>query len=267
MGYGTKVDPENIGCLPIHGKDAGMARKKRGETPEPKSANSAMDTVLDNIKDMFLNGKLKPGDLMLPENELAKSMNVSRGSVREAMKILDAFGLVEIKRGNGTYVADGIKARNFDPLMFQLVFAGKDFRHVVELRQCLELEVVRLVIQHGTRDDFKALHAAIDDMEDEIERDTIDTARIFHHEIIFHGILGDATHNPLMSRIYRFVIDFFAPMLKATANTIFNDSGRSSLQLHKNILAAIEARDIVGVEYEIVESIRAWQRTYTKFLG
>ena len=67
-----------------------------------KKKKTATDVVIDKIKSLLLAKELKPGDLIPPENELANAMNVSRGSVREAMKVLSAFGIVEIKRGNGT---------------------------------------------------------------------------------------------------------------------------------------------------------------------
>lgn len=246
-----------------------MARKT---TPKPvkkaaKASESAMNVVLDKMKELFLSGALKPGDLLLPENELAKSMKVSRGSIREAMKVLDAFGLIEIKRGNGTYVSTAINARSFNPLLFHLVFEGQDFRHMVELRQCIELEIVKLAIRHASEEDFAAVRRILADMEEEISRGDMDSARIFHYELLFHHAVGETTHNPLMKRIYDFVMEFFTPSILVTANEHTTDSGRQSLALHRDILAAVEARDLVGAEYAIVNSLLTWQRSYARHIN
>ena len=57
---------------------------------------SAVDLVVNNIKQLLIEKKLKPGDRLPSELEISEGMNVSRGSVREAMKILSAFGLVDL---------------------------------------------------------------------------------------------------------------------------------------------------------------------------
>ena len=63
---------------------------------------SAVDIVVNNIKQLLIDRKLKPGDRLPNELEISEGLCVSRGSVREAMKILSAFGLVDIRVGNGT---------------------------------------------------------------------------------------------------------------------------------------------------------------------
>lgn len=61
---------------------------------------SAVDIVVNNIKQLLVEQKLKPGDRLPNELEISEGLGVSRGSVREAMKILSAFGLVDVKVGN-----------------------------------------------------------------------------------------------------------------------------------------------------------------------
>ena len=60
---------------------------------------SSVDTVIDTIQELLLSKQLKPGDKLPNEIELTKSLSISRGSIREAMKILSSYGIVEIKRG------------------------------------------------------------------------------------------------------------------------------------------------------------------------
>ena len=65
---------------------------------------SVVEQIVDNITNAIINGELKPGDKIPTENELCTSMGVGRNSVREAIKILGAYGVINIKRAEGTFV-------------------------------------------------------------------------------------------------------------------------------------------------------------------
>ena len=73
---------------------------------EASKRESAVDLVVNSIKQLLMERTLKPGDKLPSELEISEELRVSRGSVREAMKILSAFGLVDIRVGNGTYVCE-----------------------------------------------------------------------------------------------------------------------------------------------------------------
>ncbi|MGI5888583.1 MAG: FadR/GntR family transcriptional regulator, partial [Oscillospiraceae bacterium] len=79
---------------------------------------SAVDVVINSIKQLLIDGKLKPGDKIPNELEISQGLGVSRGSVREAMKILSALGIVDIKVGNGTYVRSKPDSELLDSLLF-----------------------------------------------------------------------------------------------------------------------------------------------------
>ena len=72
---------------------------------EKRNSGSAVDYMLDSFRKLLITRKLKPGDLIPSEGALAESLGISRGSIREGMKILSAFGIVDIRRGDGTYIS------------------------------------------------------------------------------------------------------------------------------------------------------------------
>ena len=76
---------------------------------------SAVDLVIAQVKDMLIGGQLKAGDMLPTENSLAQMCRVSRGSVREAMKILNAYGIIDIRRGEGTFVCEKPSKFMFNP--------------------------------------------------------------------------------------------------------------------------------------------------------
>lgn len=67
---------------------------------------SAVEWVIEKIKELLIDQKLSPGDMIPNEISLAESLKVGRGTVREALKILSAYGVIEIKQGHGTFVKE-----------------------------------------------------------------------------------------------------------------------------------------------------------------
>jgi len=106
--------------------------------PQAPKRGSAVDLVINGIKQMVVTGRVRPGDRLPTEMELAASLSVSRGSVREAMKILSAFGIVDIIRGDGTYVATSMRKTFFGPLFFSLIASKGDAERLVELREMVD---------------------------------------------------------------------------------------------------------------------------------
>ena len=96
---------------------------------EPRKKESAVDTVVNSIKKLILDKELKPGDKLPTEIEIATGLEVSRGSVREAMKILSAFGLIEVKVGSGTYISDRMNNKMADSFIFSFFATNPDMHH------------------------------------------------------------------------------------------------------------------------------------------
>ena len=109
---------------------------------------SAVDIVVNNIKQLLIERKLKPGDRLPNELEISEGMGVSRGSVREAMKILSAFGLIDIRVGNGTYVCETPGNSLMDSLLFSFFVSNPDIENLYEFRHIFEIDVLELVLKH-----------------------------------------------------------------------------------------------------------------------
>lgn len=236
-----------------------------------KQQESATNIVLNKMTELFMDGVLRPGDLIPPENDLAKSMNVGRGSVREAMKILDAFGIIEIKRGSGTYVCEEIQPQSFNPLLFALLFESKNDDHIVELRQCIEFELVKLIICHAEPSDFERLHQILDAMDQQTDPGQQEQDSMFRHEQEFHHALGKATHNPLISKIYDFIMEFFTPFIRIDvdqtelrAKEDAHGLCQKSISVHRKILNALETKNIGAAEYAVMEGLLIWRERFPK---
>lgn len=227
---------------------------------ETTKRSSATDLVINKIKELLLARELKPGDLLPPENDLAAAMNVSRGSVREAMKVLAAFGVVEIKRGNGTYIAKSISRKCFDPLLFNMLYCANNEDEMSEIRECMELGVVKAAVRHATAEDLQGLRRILQKFAKDIENPDFDEKLIYEHEQAFHKALGASSHNQLLDYMYEFLMDFFQMEIKSVSRKTKTAAGQNTLKLHTRILEALEEKDLKRAERAITVSVKSWHK-------
>ncbi len=217
----------------------------------------AVDRVILRVRELLLSRALLPGDKLPNENELAELFGVSRGSVREAMKVLASYGIVTIRAGDGTRVATENQGGLFDPLLFQMLLSKPDRQALRELRQLLELGMVPLLAAHAGPEDLPALHAALDRSAALVADGCTDADILTDADLAFHRALGTAAHNALVERIYGFVMDFLRPTVRDTY--VYARSGDHGLATHTAILQAVEAGGEAEIRAAIVQSIDSWE--------
>lgn len=230
----------------------------------PKPNESSVDYVINSIKELLLTKRIVPGDRLPAEMELAKLLSVSRGSIREAMKILSAFGIVEIKRGDGTYVSSDIEGKvQFDPLLFSFILSAPEFDELKELRVLLEKDVIRLAIKNAREEDIKLLRQCYESMETLKHSEDKNYDKLLAYDMEFHYILGKLTKNRLLEKIYRFVMEYFQPYISQSIrnHTYFS---LESNETHKTLLAAVEERDVASGEHAVENSIQVWEELIFK---
>ncbi|HTP58575.1 MAG TPA: GntR family transcriptional regulator, partial [Spirochaetia bacterium] len=109
-----------------------------GLTPDVQRA-SAVDTVIHKIRELVKSGQLKPGDRLPNETELSKAFGTSRGPIREGVKALVALGVLDVRRGDGTYISESSARTAVDQLLFQLLLSKAEQKELRELRSMMEL--------------------------------------------------------------------------------------------------------------------------------
>lgn len=222
-----------------------------------QSRESAVDCVVNRFRELILQRRLKPGDLVPSESVLAEGMSVSRGSVREAMKILSALGVVDIRRGDGTYVSGDIGRTVLDPFLLRLMMNDYDRNKLTEFREMIECDAVRAAIRNHGAEGIELMRAAIVSMETDMEgRCGNESAALVGLDLEFHRALAKATGNVLIEQLYVFILKFFEGSIEETYR-IPNNSARA-LAYHKNILGAIEAADEEAALRAVKDSILGW---------
>lgn len=237
-----------------------------GNLFEAKERTSSVNIVINSFKDLILQKKLVPGQRIPNEMEIATGLGVSRGTVREALKILSAFGIVEIKVGNGSYIAPEAKSVAIDPLLFSFLLVDSDIEALSEFRKLIECDIIQLIFKH--RDENKAERKLIEEnffkltSMCEATPGAYSAEQFFENDMEFHRLLGTASKNPMAHRVYDFILDSLSYSVKISHEN--QELGSVALKTHRKIVDALNSYDISLAREAINHSVDIWQELQRK---
>ena len=189
------------------------------------------------IRDAIVAGQLRPGQALPPERELAKSLGISRPSVREAIQALRMMNILESRQGGGTCVTSLDPVLLSQPIWFLLQVSEDSLLHLFELRQALEVSAARLAATRITEEELAALEVLVQSAEKVIDlpEDYITLDFEIHASVI------RALHNPL----YLSVLDGVSQLLlESRRRTARSDATRKAAhRSHVEILTALRDHD------------------------
>lgn len=226
---------------------------------ESSKRESAVDIVVNSIKQLLIDGRLKPGDRLPKEMEISEGLGVSRGSVREAMKVLSALGLVDVKVGNGTYVSESLGNEFIDSFLFKFFVNNPDIKKLYEFRHIFEIDILGLIIQHYDENEAERelMKKNLQELEDIIRINSPELYPLLDkNDIAFHRLMGKATCNPFVERVYNLIIDFIEPSICAGHRN--QENGNQVFSNHKNIVQAIEDRASDRIDEVITGCVNTW---------
>lgn len=158
---------------------------------------SVTSRAIDSIRAMIGSGELRPGDRLPPEQELADRLGVSRGSLREAVRALSQIKVLDVRRGDGTYVTSLSPNELLSGLVFSMeLLQSQGLEEVLEVRRLLVPPAAALAAQRVTAEQLAEMRTVIERLA--VSTDPDEIARL-HHE--FLKLLGDATGNETLSSI------------------------------------------------------------------
>ena len=197
--------------------------------------------VASLIVEMIRSNKYEPGSKLPNEMELSEMFNVSRTTIREAIKSLASNNIVEIVRGKGTFVAEKPGLVN-DPLGVNFIRDKNVIISLFETRLLIEPKVAYLAAQRATAEDITKLEKLLISMEEVI------ASKENHRDIDieFHTNIAKATQNPIIERIIPIIIESITEGYFETVNV--PGSAHKALQYHYKIFRAIKAKDPYGAE-------------------
>lgn len=194
------------------------------------------EDIVAQLKDLISEGKLKPGDQLPSERELSEMFQVSRASVREAIRSLESMRLIQIRQGEGTYVASSVETL-LASIAFSIQHRKDPLLQVFEVRKILEPAIAALAAERATAAEMGELEAILDEQARQIAEGETGVEA----DTRFHSALADAAKNDVLLRLNEAIVD----RLHETRERSLQTQGRPprSLAGHREILRAIHSKD------------------------
>jgi DNA-binding FadR family transcriptional regulator len=200
-------------------------------TLEPIPRSSAVEAVIDQVQGQLTSGTWSVGDRIPGEYDLAARLAVSRPAVREAIRALSHIGVLEVRRGDGTYVRSAVDPR---PLLRRV--ERSTLRDVFELQQAYDVQAARLAARRRTADDLLRLRALLEDRD--AAREPVEFGAA---DALFHLGVVEASHNALLVEAFR----YFQSRLRESLSAVRLDRELPAAgpAAHRAVVDAIAARD------------------------
>jgi GntR family transcriptional regulator, transcriptional repressor for pyruvate dehydrogenase complex len=203
----------------------------------PITRRALHQQVAESLRDLIFEGKFQRGDALPPERELSKQFGVSRATVREALRVLQMWGLVEARQGGGNYVCAPSIEHIISPLSTIIQQNRQLQDELMDARLIFEPAVCWLAAQRRTESDLAAIEAILERQRRRVELGELPV----EEDSAFHLALAQATHNQVVPLLIQAINDLLIESRLRTLRT--PDRPRRSLEGHLRIAAALGAGD------------------------
>jgi len=205
--------------------------------------------ISNMIKTLIIEGELKPGDPLPPERELMRLLNVSRPSIREALKSLVGMGFLEASKGNRTVVRSLAAGRMLDPLNQLLQDDITIVFELIEVRKAIEAWNAYYAAKRATPADIERLERNIASMKAKIGDHDFAIEKV---DADFHLAISEATHNKIQTHIMFTIYDTIRESIGKYFQSInFNDVYHQ----HQDIVQAIKKKNPEAAREKILEHL------------
>jgi GntR family transcriptional repressor for pyruvate dehydrogenase complex len=206
--------------------------------------------IVDQIRGLIAAGRIKPGDRLPPERELAELFKASRNSVRDAIRVLEQMGLIESRQGDGTYARSVSAEELAEPLALMLLQSRTQMRELWEVRRVLEPALAEFAAERITDEELDELETIL-----EVQRRKVETGFLaLEEDTAFHYGIAEAARNTVMLRAVDTLVDLLRQSRERSLQR--HDRPAYSLAGHRRILAALRRRDREGARAEMLRHLR-----------
>lgn len=231
----------------------------------PVGGESVVQKVINIITDAILSGKIKPGDRLPPELELIETLRVSRNTLRSAVQTLRAYGVLEVRRPEGTFVCDHASPNMLNPMLYSIILSkGNASDDLVGLRNMIDIGVSKLVIQNGlTEEEESHLEELYEELVKELRAENPDLCAVAEADLRFHDAVARATHNELAVMFNQFLLNITEESRRRTIQHIFDDNDMEYLvETHRRHLDALENKPGSDIDEALNFSYYYWKQSY-----
>jgi len=224
--------------------------------------STTADRVFETLHQWIVSGRFQPGDVLPSQDELARQLQVSRNTLREAVFKLSAMGLVKSRQGVGTVVQPSSPSNYIGSLPDHLLLDRITMFEFIEARLFTERTIVRLAVMRSTPDDLERLAQILDKQRKALT--TGEDVEFNRLDVAFHMELGRASGNSVMFKFIQTIWDLLNKFI-GKSHMVPGNIQRAH-QRHKNIYQAIKQRDAQLAEDELVAHITETVRHTADYL-
>lgn len=207
--------------------------------------------VAEAMADYIGRADLKKGDRLPTERELMVALGVGRSTVREVIGRFQALGVVESRRGSGTYLLQPISSQTISmPLLVGTANLRDALLQTLEVRRGLEIEASMLAALRRTSEDLSIIEARLNEME----RVHLSKGSSGPEDLVFHLAIYDATHNPLFRQLLEQMREAFERFWDKPFDR--PDFARRSFPFHRRLFNAIVSQDADAARRETTEILK-----------
>lgn len=233
---------------------------------EPLTKKTLVESITHTLMEMIAKGELRAGDALPSERELASMLNVSRSSVREALKALAFNDIVIIKPGSGTYLSDKLLSSNspfFSDAEEVFSFYRTDYKQIVEARRVLEVDMAAFAAQRIQEKGLEDLRASLERMEELLTKEVYDSYTM--EDLSFHNTIALNCGNDYLyksfNQLFPCIVD-----ISRLGETV-PDRHWPSYHQHISIYQAIQSRDVEAVRSRMADHICFCEENIDLFFG
>jgi len=229
----------------------------------PVNRKKLSDVVIDEIRRLLEEGELKIGDKLPVHSELAKQLQVSRVTLREAMHTLSLLGVLEQRSGYGTVIKAPVPTRYAESMRLPHFTGPGAVKELLEAREIVELGAMSSIVTNASADDIRRIEGALQEMQRSLKtRHDKDYAK---WDLEFHRLLIKASGN-------RFLIGIFETLRSVTERfmtegfRIVPSLREKALREHQRILESLKKRDSRSACHEMMRHIALRRRIFGPLL-
>lgn len=221
---------------------------------------SVVERVVDQITNAIINGELKPGDKIPTEPELSETFGVGRNSIREAIKILEAYGVLEIKRAEGTYIRQDYNYKMLYPILYGIILQKDSHGQIVDLKKVIDIGILQVVMRAMSEEDIKKLEDIVGEMEQEIKKSKPSSTSIFDIDVRFHSEITAVLDNVLLESIGYYVDKITrSSRIMAIDRALEQGAEEEFIRLHREMIDMLKEKKEEAVFKVVEEHYKYWE--------
>jgi len=211
------------------------------------------EDVIEQIENLILEGNMSPGDVLPTERELAQAFGISRGTLREAFRILEREGLIETRPGGGRFLAKDLNQAEDKHRMLENIERATIIE-LLEAREIFETGIAELAAVRATDQDILDIENAFEQWG----KTGVDDEDPKHPDQAFHLSIAKATHNVVLVNLIELHMDLIRRTLQKTGSI----PGRKDevYEEHLAILQAVKARDPARAKAALLDHLHKVKR-------